>query len=514
MDVGKTIRSDTDVSRTRGSQRALTLAKVLSAALVCYFVAAFLYVSISRMGYIFTLEWLEGASLIQIQRLLSGLPLYVRPTFDYVPLIYSPLYFYVAALFARIIGFGFLPLRLVSFLATLGCVGMIYLIVRKYTQDGLVSLLAAGSFLALYKVSDSWFDLARVDMLAMFLTLLAVYLAQGRAAWRLVLAGVALALAPLAKQTYWILFVPVLVYAAFLQKRRVLYMLLTALLVSLAAHLLLNQLSGGWYSFFVYSAGFGQGSSVFAGGLRHFFTAYWIDSVLKVVPVLFVLFVAYFIVKIRSIWSMLGLLSLAAGAIVLSWAGILNKGGYNNVLIPSYVVFLICAWLLIADVMKDAASSDLVRTGLLLLFSVQMALLLYPIAAQIPTQDDYRAGQVILQDIRSQPGDVYIPFDNYLTLYAGKQPFAGFGSLGDLNQLPGGIAKAEWNRINSQLREMIKTKQFSLIILDENADWGSAERYYQSYYEPAPIKYRGDTFFPVAGWQIRPGTKYTPVTSH
>ena len=130
------------------------------------------------MNYMFTLEWLEGASLIQVHRLLSGQPLYAQPSFEYVSLIYSPLYFYLSSLLARIIGFGFLPLRLVSFASTMGCVALIYLIARKHTADNYSSLMAAGSFLALYKISDTWFDLARVDMLALFLALLAVYLMQ------------------------------------------------------------------------------------------------------------------------------------------------------------------------------------------------------------------------------------------------------------------------------------------------------------------------------------------------
>jgi hypothetical protein len=500
------------VRKAVDSKSLLLGAKVITAALVCYFVAAFLYIAISRMGYTFTLEWLEGGSLIEVQRLLSGLPLYTRPTFDYVPLIYSPLYFYVATLFARILGFGFLPLRLVSFLATVGCMAMVYFIVKKYTADLFVSLMAAGSFLALYKISDTWFDLARVDMLAVFLTLLAIYLVQGQSILRLILAGMSLALAALAKQTYWILVLPVLIYAASLHGRRVLYMLLSTLMVAVSTHLLLNRMYDGWYSFFVYSAGFGQGSSVFAGGLRHFFQAYWVDSVLKTIPILFLLFTLYFVVRLRSFWSILGLLALAAGMIALSWAGILNKGGFNNVLIPSFVIFLICAWLFIGGVLKDANASNLARTGVLLLFAAQLAYLLYPIAPQIPTVEDYRAGQGLVQEIRAQPGAVYIPFDNYLALYAGKQPFAGFGSLGDLNQLPGGIAKAEWNHINSQLRQMIKDQEFSLIILDENADWGSADRYYPAYYEPTEIKYRGNAFFPVAGWQIRPKFMYTPIS--
>jgi hypothetical protein len=500
--------------KSAGSQGVLRGAKVVAAGSVCYFVAAFLYIALSRMGYKFTLEWLEGASLIQVQRLLSGQPLYARPTFDYVALIYSPLYFYVASLLARLIGFGFLPLRLVSFCSTLGCVGLIYLIVKRYTADQFSSLMAAGSFLALYRISDTWFDLARVDMLAVFLALLAIYLVQAGSALRLILAGVSISLACLTKQTFWILVVPILLYALFLHGRTATFMTLTTLIVSVAAHLFLDRIYQGWYSFFVYSAGFGTGSSIMAGGLLHFFQAYWIDAVFQTVPILFLLFALQFVVRVRNWRSNLGLLALSGGMIVLSWLGILNKGGYNNVLITSYAIFLICAWLFIGGVLQDMHASNLARTGLLVIYSVQLAYLLYPVAPQIPTQEDYQTGQALLQDIRDQPGDVYIPFDNYLALYADKKPFAGFGALGDLNQLARGIARQEWNSTSSQLREMIKSRDFSLIILDENADWGSTDRYFQSYYQPTQIQYRQEAFFPVAGWQIRPKIRYTPISAN
>ena len=494
-----------------GSNTIVLAAQVLVAGLVSYFVFAFFYIALARMGYVFTLEWLEGASLIQVHRLLSGQPLYVQPTFDYVPLIYSPLYFYVSALFARVLGFGFLPLRLVSFLSTLGCVAMVFLVVRQYTANLYASVMAAGSFLALYKISDTWFDLARVDMLAVFLTLLGVYLMQSRSAWRLIFAGVAISLAAITKQTYWILVLPVLVYALFLHGRWGLVMAASVLVVSLGAHLLLNAIYQGWYSFFIYSAGFGQGSSILAGGIVHFMQGYWLDVVFKTVPIFFLLFVLFFVLRFRTYRTVLGLLALSSGMIVLSWLGILNKGGFNNVLIPSYTMFLIGAWLAIGELLRKGAASDLARAGILLVYALQLGLLLYPVAPQIPTARDFKAGQALLQELRRQPGDVYIPFDNYLALNANKKPFAGFGSLGDLNQLPGGIGKRDWNRINAQLRDMLKSQAFSLIILDENADWGSAQHYFETYYQSTPIHYSEGVFFPVAGWRIRPGFRYTPI---
>ncbi len=505
------------LGRTSGSQAILLGVQALLAALVCYFVGAFLYIAISRMNYVFTLEWLEGASLIQVHRLLVGQPLYAKPSFEFVSLIYSPLYFYLSYLLARVVGFGFLPLRLVSFGSTLGCVALIYLIARKQSADNYASLMAAGSFLALYKISDTWFDLARVDMLALFLTLLTIYLMQSPSTIRLVFAGLALSLACITKQSFWILVPPLLVYAFFLHRTRALIVVLATLASSLIAHLLLNGLYQGWYSYFVYALGFGQGqSSIFADGLVHFFTAYWLDSVIRPVPVFFLLFVIYFIMRLkdRAYKASLGMLALAGGMIVLSWLGILNKGGYANVLVPSYVIFLLGAWLLISRLLHDPAVSSAARTAVLVLYCMQLLYLLYPISSQIPTQADFSAGQALLNDIKRQPGDVYIPFDNYLALYAGKKPFASFGALGDLNQLNSGAGKREWNSINAQLRTLIKDRDFSLIILDENADWGSAEHYFQADYEPSRIQYQRDAFFPVAGWRIRPFTLYTPASAH
>jgi hypothetical protein len=302
--------------------------------------------------------------------------------------------------------------------------------------------MAAGSFLALYKISDTWFDLARVDMLAVLLTLLAIYLVQtGTALW-LALAGVAISLAALTKQTYWLLVPPLLVYAILMHRKAALLAVATTFFTSLGAHLLLQDIYQGWYSFFVYSAGFGQGSSILAGGLVHFFQAYWLDAVFKTVPVLFVLFALYFLVRIRSYRSILGLVALAGGMVALSWLGILNKGGYNNVLIPSFAIFLICAWLYLGEVLQDKTSSNVARTGLLLVYCAQLAYLLYPVAAQIPTKQDYNAGQALLQDLRSQPGEVYIPFDNYLALYAGKKPFAGSARWGILTNYRAGWQNA------------------------------------------------------------------------
>ena len=494
------------------SRRLVWAAKTFVAILVCYFAVAFLYVSLSRINYHFTLEWLEGASLLEVQRILSGQLLYVQPSLAYVPFIYSPFYFYVSALLAKVIGFSFLPLRLVSFFSTLGCSAFIYLIVRRHTGDAYASLMAAGSFMTTFKIADAWFDLARVDMLALSLMLAAIFLVETKTTLNLVLAGLAISLACLTKQTYLILLLPFFIYGFSLHGARSLISVFATTLLLVASHLWLDWIHQGWYSFFVYTLGFGKGQRSVAGGL-HFadFQIFWVDSIIKTIPVLSLFCALYFLANIRDYKARLGMLALAGGMILMSWAGIVNIGGYRNVLLPAYAIISICAWLFISEISKNAAVSNLLRTGVLLLCSIQLITFWYPLADQIPTPGDFRAGQALVEEIRQAPGDVFIPFDNYLAFYAGKQPFANFGPMGDLNGALDTKTKQEWKKVDSELRTYTGSHKFGLIILDENAPWGSAERYFENNYEQSPITYEGDAFFPVAGWQIRPNRKYIPA---
>src|SRR5258708_17754631 len=105
-----------------------------------------LYVIFARMFYPFQLEWMEGASLVQVSRLLGGQALYVQPSVDFVPLVYPPLYFYVAAGLARVMGSGFGPLRIVSVLSSLGCGGILFLALKKYSDTTFSGLLSLGIF--------------------------------------------------------------------------------------------------------------------------------------------------------------------------------------------------------------------------------------------------------------------------------------------------------------------------------------------------------------------------------
>src|SRR5262245_50878569 len=105
-------------ARTTGPARAAgpDPAVALALALACAYVLAFVIVAVARLPYPFELEWLEGVVLEHVHRVLAGQPIYVAPSVDFVPLNYTPLYYYVSAAFAAALGPGFVALRLVSLL--------------------------------------------------------------------------------------------------------------------------------------------------------------------------------------------------------------------------------------------------------------------------------------------------------------------------------------------------------------------------------------------------------------
>src|SRR5262245_11458385 len=103
----------------------------LLAGAALLFPAALLGVAVLRVPYPFELEWLEGLSLHHVQRLLQGRPLYAPPSLEFISFDYTPLYFHVAAFASRLLGPGFAPLRVVSLLASLGSLGLVFALARR-----------------------------------------------------------------------------------------------------------------------------------------------------------------------------------------------------------------------------------------------------------------------------------------------------------------------------------------------------------------------------------------------
>src|ERR1700733_15482017 len=142
-------------------QRAPRAAQLAAAVAGLVAIGAYLFVALSRLDYPFALESLEGNSLVEVHRILAGQQLYPAPSVRYVPDGYPPLYFYLSAVVARVLGASYLSLRLVSLVSSLACFALLARLVQRETGSIAAGTGAAGAFAATYLVAGGWVDLGR-----------------------------------------------------------------------------------------------------------------------------------------------------------------------------------------------------------------------------------------------------------------------------------------------------------------------------------------------------------------
>ena len=195
--------------------RAPGLGRLVLGVVATIPIVVYLWVAFHRLGYPFELDWMEGGSVELVARAAAGHSLYVAPSLSYVGWTYTPLYYWVAAAVSDVIGIGFLPLRLVSFLASGVSMAVVAAVVIRETGQRAAGLVAAGLFAGTFVIAGAWFDTGRVDSLFVALTLLAVaWGARARGISGGVVLGVLSFLAVFTKQTAVVALVPVLGYLA------------------------------------------------------------------------------------------------------------------------------------------------------------------------------------------------------------------------------------------------------------------------------------------------------------
>ncbi len=64
----------------------------------------FLLTALKRLRYPFELDRMESAMMTTVWRVAHGMPIYVRPSLEWAPFLYSPLFFYLSAAVTRLHG--------------------------------------------------------------------------------------------------------------------------------------------------------------------------------------------------------------------------------------------------------------------------------------------------------------------------------------------------------------------------------------------------------------------------
>ncbi len=495
---------------------------ILAAVAAAAAIAGFLIVSLSRIQYPFALEWMEGGSVDHVRRILSGQSIYVESTLDFVPFIYTPLYFYASAFIALLLGDGFLPLRLLSLLSTLASLAALFLLVHREVRDRIAALVASGLFAATFAASGAWFDLARVDSL--FLALYAfsvVVLRRTASRGGLLLAGALLGLSILTKQTAVAAGLPLLLYALLVHGRRCVWFAGSIAAVVGTASLVFNLETRGWYFYYVLLPGQDVWDWKKAG---QFLT----HDLLAPLPVATIACVGLLVLFTRRrrresliFWGL-----LAAGVLAAAFVSRARSGGYLNVLMPLHWVLAAAFGVAIAEARKVEAGAlspnGWTPPGRFSLLAAaaslfQLALLAYDPRPQIPAEGDRAAGAEVVDLLKGASGEVFIPLHAYLAGMAGKRIYLQ-GNAG-IDSLRAGDTRVR-DMLVTNLDEAIREQRFDLIILDKSGllSWnrlgplirGSLEA---SYEESGPVFESRKVFWPVTGARTRPEVIWRPRKS-
>ncbi len=432
------------------------------------FALMYLAVAIPRVFYPFDLDFIEDSQLLQALRFAHGQPVFAAPTAEFAPHVYMPLYTWLAGWLLRLTGPSYVPLRSLSLAATLATSVSLGLIARRETQQTWVGLLCAGLYLAGYRISGFWYELARVDSLGVALAVggLACGVYAGRSRRWLVGAAGLLTLAFFTKQTNLAFVAGLGIWLWGRLGQRAWWFLAPSAGFIGSGLAGLTWATQGWFYFYTFVAA--SGDAVEAGRVGHY-----------IVLELFGVMGGLSLLTGWAVWRWLRSnaaphnwpdqpwLWCIAVACFISGVGRASVGGNVNNLMPAYALLCLAPALAVqALANRPPARYDLALVGGLVL--VQLALGAYNPARYLPTSAMRVSGEQLIQSIASTPGEVLVLMHPYYAVLAGKPPSAQIATLWYLSHWQGQPLPADFVA-------RLQNHYYTVIISDE------------SFFETAPV---------------------------
>ncbi|MBS1823391.1 MAG: DUF2029 domain-containing protein [Acidobacteria bacterium] len=391
-------------------QRALLLvrcARLAVALLSLGFVALFYFIAAHRFRFPMQLEWIEGAVLDMVRRAANHQPVYAAPSRTYVALIYTPVYVYVSAWVGRIAGVNLIAMRLVSILATTGCFAAIFFYVRRVTKDNFPALLASGLFAALYAQSGAWYDLGRVDMLYVFLLLLAIDASQrGLPVW----SAIAFALAFQTKQSAVVIAIFVLAHEI-RRPRKLIAGLGTFAMAAGGSFWWLNRQTQGWYRYYTEFLPSHQSwmmSKAVTYALHDLIVPLGIALLLIMLALVPALMQQATDARQRRFY-----IFSTVGILISTLSSRLHVGGTTNVDLPLYAWICVLFGLSVSTVLRWAGKlqpsiAAAVQTVVLAACCVQLLQLFHPPREFVPTQGQFAYAAEVNARLHAMHGEIFV----------------------------------------------------------------------------------------------------------
>jgi len=429
----------------------------------------------ARVTFPLDLEWMEGGILVHALRLAQGKGIYVEPSVDFIPFLYTPFYPFLLSILSRLVPLGYVLGRAVSVAAFSGALcWMVYLAHRELAEYGwrrrllavAVALGGAGAVCAGFEFTGTFYDLVRGDSLMIFLVTTVLGLAFiGESTSSAVAAGVLIALSFFTKQTASIPGVAIglgLLVANW--RRGIVYGLVAAACLGAGAFAL-EKASGGWFRTYVFELHQSHSFSTeqaFRNAPAKLFAHTW--------PLWFALigvtFALWRVQRLRRADALL--LLMAAAGVASAVVGFGTQWAFDNAFIPAVFFPALALSILGARAAGLLVASarmlpELVTAAALCLLALQTFKTGRPDPKILPTEQDRTAAARFLAHLSTLPGDGFIPFHPYYAVLVGKRPFVHRMGVLDV--------AAKLGRPRG-LDDAIATQRFPWIVLD----WKSRPR--------------------------------------
>jgi hypothetical protein len=441
------------------------------------------------------LEWMEGATLLTGQRAHDGLPFYTLPQPDYIPFIYPPLYAWVLGFLGHFFPIGYALGRGVSAV----CAALAALVlVGGARREGVSWPFAIGVgalFLGCYEEGGTFYDLVRIDSLAILLTGAALVLGRGETRAAAIGSGLMLALAFTAKHNMALFGLPIALWRwRTLGLKDALTFVAASAGPALAFTIAMQVYTDGL--FLTYLLGVASDHGMVAtralpnwqrGRIEGAQAELW-----RALP--FVVSVGVFLLPawVRSpsgrYWGAL----LATGVVMVSlMRG--HQGGYLNVLIPMFWLLPMLAVLLAKSLSGDTGWRRWVPHAATALLAAQLWEGRAELKRYTPTPQDIANAQALVEELRGLPGPVLMPHGPYYPVLAGHEPSFALIALWDVDH-KGGVLEKESHVVDRAIRE---GHWATVVTPDDKLGHGLVDHYRKS----RPLKAR--PFGTRTGWAVR-----------
>jgi len=484
------------VTRAQAARTALWTAVSLPAV---YQLGLLITAIAARIGYPYDLEWTEGAILHHVLRIKAGGGLYVPPSIEFIPSLYTPLYPAVVAMFSGLFGLSYAFARAISVISLIGIsvVAAVQIGSRRHEHTDLAPVsagivLGLGLFAASYPAADGWYDLASPDTMFLFMATSGL---AGLPRWslagsgvlghaRIAAAGVLLALAVFCKQIGVAYAGLGALIVAFYAWRRLPAYLAGVGAVGVGLTALLQQTTDGW--FWIYTQ---ELRSAYDVSVDRFWTALahiaWrpelrgaqlapIGAAISIVVggTLLVLAVTWWRhrrwppqARPFALWTVTYLVSAVACA-----ADAASELAQPNAIVPALLHGALAAgaavpalFACVQMLTERSPHGEHVATGAALAAAGVLAYACASAAWQpltfSPTAEDVAAGDRLIARIKQTEGEVWMPSHPWYLHLAGRTPYAHRAGIRDVTR--GGAHTIEG------LEQALRRHAFGAIFLDE-----------------------------------------------